>query len=500
MLHRLGGEALSAADPSGGEHRASRYDLPSFPATAPTVWQAWSASSVTRGRIWPGSAGQVSRCRLKGCPPRHGTPSLSATACLPSRWRRANALSSSAIPRARQTCWRPWRAIPRSARGSRPPSALPARSPAHHSPITRHACCRGWRAPRPAPGAIRGMGAHSKASGDPPESRPSPAIRRRRSAYRCSPSGPSPPGRIPPPYWCGCMTGCQSMDPRNDSQTLFTDQLIPGSVLLGYLNADHWAVALPLDQAHPLLAATFTNRNAFPRALHAAGRDAHRRRDAAGASTMTRAAALIMALGLFACAAPRPFEPHPAAPELRAEMHPDGLVAVMAAALGAAESRERFGVSLHDAGVQPVWLRIVNDDRTHYWLLPTSIDRDYFLPSEAVRRAAGRRASEDLIARVRGAALPVFIPPRSEVSGVIFTRVDEGLKALTVQLVGPGVRRDFPMVLPVPGLRRPPTASRERIYPGQELPDLRDDRGLVGLCRPASLLCDRSRTENRRTP
>ena len=123
---------------------------------------------------------------------------------------------------------------------------------------------------------------------------------------------------------------------------------------------------------------------------------------------MTRAAALIMALGLFACAAPRPFEPHPAAPELRAEMHHDGPVAVMAAALGAAESRERFGVSLHDAGVQPVWLRIVNDDRTHYWLLPTSIDRDYFLPSEAVRRAAGRRASEDLIARVRGAALHLF--------------------------------------------------------------------------------------------
>ena len=56
-----------------------------------------------------------------------------------------------------------------------------------------------------------------------------------------------------------------AMDPRNDSQTLFTDQLIPGSVLLGYLNADHWAVGLPLDQARPLLAALFTDRNAFPR-------------------------------------------------------------------------------------------------------------------------------------------------------------------------------------------------------------------------------------------
>jgi len=56
-----------------------------------------------------------------------------------------------------------------------------------------------------------------------------------------------------------------AMDPRNDSQTLFTDQLIPGSVLLGYLNADHWAVGLPLDQARPLLAALFTDHNAFPR-------------------------------------------------------------------------------------------------------------------------------------------------------------------------------------------------------------------------------------------
>lgn len=202
---------------------------------------------------------------------------------------------------------------------------------------------------------------------------------------------------------------------------------------------------------------------------------------------MMRGAALIMALGIAACAPPRPFEPHPAVPEQRAETHRDGPVTVMAAALGAAESRERFGVSLHDAGVQPVWLRIINDDRTHYWLLPTSIDRDYFLPSEAVRRAAGRRPSEDLVARVRGAALPVFIPPRSEVSGVIFTRVDEGLKAVTVQLVGPGTRRDFPMVLPVPGLRRPPIVSRERIYPRQELPDLRDDAGLLDFA--AQLPC-----------
>lgn len=56
-----------------------------------------------------------------------------------------------------------------------------------------------------------------------------------------------------------------AMDPRNDSQTLWTDQVIPGSVLLGYLDADHWAVALPIARRHPVLAALFTDENDFPR-------------------------------------------------------------------------------------------------------------------------------------------------------------------------------------------------------------------------------------------
>ena len=37
----------------------------------------------------------------------------------------------------------------------------------------------------------------------------------------------------------------------NDGQTIFHDQLIPGSVLLGYANGDHWAVVLPLQEKWP---------------------------------------------------------------------------------------------------------------------------------------------------------------------------------------------------------------------------------------------------------
>jgi hypothetical protein len=54
-------------------------------------------------------------------------------------------------------------------------------------------------------------------------------------------------------------------NPRNDSQVIFSDSLIPGSTLLGYVNADHWAITLPIARVCPWLGATLVNRNAFPR-------------------------------------------------------------------------------------------------------------------------------------------------------------------------------------------------------------------------------------------
>lgn len=55
-------------------------------------------------------------------------------------------------------------------------------------------------------------------------------------------------------------------DPVNDGQVLCSDAIIPGSVLLGYPNADHWAVAMPVSkQKSPMLAA-LVDKNDYPRA------------------------------------------------------------------------------------------------------------------------------------------------------------------------------------------------------------------------------------------
>jgi pimeloyl-ACP methyl ester carboxylesterase len=53
------------------------------------------------------------------------------------------------------------------------------------------------------------------------------------------------------------------IDPRNDSQLIFYDQLIPGCTLLGYVNGDHWAVAMPFLQDK--IAPALIDRNEFPR-------------------------------------------------------------------------------------------------------------------------------------------------------------------------------------------------------------------------------------------
>lgn len=55
------------------------------------------------------------------------------------------------------------------------------------------------------------------------------------------------------------------IDPRNDSHMIHYDQIIPGSELLAYLNADHWAVAVPIERNRGMLVDSVVNHNDFPR-------------------------------------------------------------------------------------------------------------------------------------------------------------------------------------------------------------------------------------------
>jgi hypothetical protein len=57
------------------------------------------------------------------------------------------------------------------------------------------------------------------------------------------------------------------IDARNDGNVIFTDSILPTSTVLGYLDADHWAVAMPFEVYAPKRARLFANRNHFPRVV-----------------------------------------------------------------------------------------------------------------------------------------------------------------------------------------------------------------------------------------
>lgn len=56
------------------------------------------------------------------------------------------------------------------------------------------------------------------------------------------------------------------IDPRNDGQMIYSDAILPNSALLAYANADHFAIALPIEKAIPEARLVGINHNDFPRA------------------------------------------------------------------------------------------------------------------------------------------------------------------------------------------------------------------------------------------
>ena len=65
------------------------------------------------------------------------------------------------------------------------------------------------------------------------------------------------------PATLGSYRWLAKIDPRNDGKLLWHDQIVPGGYLLGYANADHWTIAIPVGTELPGL--SFLFKDAVPR-------------------------------------------------------------------------------------------------------------------------------------------------------------------------------------------------------------------------------------------
>jgi len=145
----------------------------------------------------------------------------------------------------------------------------------------------------------------------------------------------------------------------------------------------------------------------------------------------------------------------------RAETQVEGGVTVTSAVLSPEETVAAFSYPLADKHIQPIWIEIDNREENELYLMLLSIDPEYFSPSEVAwdfRRfkegdETRSQTYEQIADYFLDRQIPVRIPPESTVSGFVYTNLDPGRKAFTVELLGKNISHSFDYFQGVPGFR-----------------------------------------------
>ncbi|MEJ2514657.1 MAG: LssY C-terminal domain-containing protein [Gammaproteobacteria bacterium] len=135
----------------------------------------------------------------------------------------------------------------------------------------------------------------------------------------------------------------------------------------------------------------------------------------------------------------------------RAPSKTSGDVRVSVSALSPEESLAVYDFPLAEKGIQPVWIQVENREDRGYFLLFPGVDPGFFPPSEAAEAFASFEEQPAVERGFRSLAFTNPIPPGRTVSGFVLTSLDEGVKAIQVDLWSSGQVKDFSFVVPVPG-------------------------------------------------
>jgi hypothetical protein len=141
------------------------------------------------------------------------------------------------------------------------------------------------------------------------------------------------------------------------------------------------------------------------------------------------------------------------------------------------EVQSRFGVSLAQHGIQPIWIRVENTNALGYWLLPVAIDPDYFTADETALIAGEDLGAEDaarLTGNLRQSALPFFVQAGSVNEGYVYATHLRGGRFVDLKFSRPGsgIRMRFAVMLPTQGFDYESSSFRQLYAQVHALPDL----------------------------
>lgn len=154
---------------------------------------------------------------------------------------------------------------------------------------------------------------------------------------------------------------------------------------------------------------------------------------------------------------------------------------VSAGVPSAKETKDLFGMPLYKKGIQPVWLKIQNDRDTPVTFLPVGLDPQYYTALEVANYDVDQKTPPKSLVDpfFLDQRINLIVEPREELSGFIFSKLDEGTKAFNVDIAGDQEFTTFTFFIAVPGLNIDHyQVDWQNIYPADKYVE-RNDRQLI---------------------
>ena len=125
---------------------------------------------------------------------------------------------------------------------------------------------------------------------------------------------------------------------------------------------------------------------------------------------------------------------------------------VTVSVLSKKETEQVFGTSLYADQIQPVWVEVDNQTDNYYFLVKAGIDRMNFSPYETSyqRHSGSKKMRLEMDEFFNKMSFTNPVEAQKVTSGFIFTRMDEGYKAINVDLVGDERLKNYSFVAAVP--------------------------------------------------
>ena len=163
----------------------------------------------------------------------------------------------------------------------------------------------------------------------------------------------------------------------------------------------------------------------------------------------------VLMLVMQGCATTKPPSVDPLAYKNRAKSSVNEDVTVTVAVPTNSEAWAIYGVDLASKNIQPVWLEVRNQSADTYWFLRSGLDPDYFSPSEAA--FAFRKDSDEAYRKInehfRNLEFKNPVRPGSTEAGFALVNLDEGVKAIDIDLVSREKVKSFSFIIPDPDFK-----------------------------------------------